>query len=156
MNIYSDNGQNSVEKTLEVQEFLGVKFPHSYLSLILKHDDLRLENDVFDFTNVYGESDERDICFLSFHEDHLNGGILGEQNNINDLENYGIKGLIVFGICANEDYICFDYRASPKSSEPKVVLIYHDDFFNYEDGTSSMVVNYVAEIFDKFLNILRA
>ena len=154
MNIYSDNGQNSIEKTLEVQKILGVKLPQSYLNLVLKHDALRLENDIFDFKNVYGELDERDICFLSIHENHINGGILGEQDNVNDLENYGIKDLIIFGICANGDYVCFDYRANPKSSEPKVVLIYHDDLIDHEDGTSSMVINYVAENFDNFLNML--
>ncbi|MGQ8975906.1 SMI1/KNR4 family protein [Acinetobacter schindleri] len=76
------------------------------------------------------------------------------QDNINDVDNYGIKNLVVFGICANGDYICFDYRENPNSSEPKIVLVYHDDFVDYDDGTSTMVVNHVAENFDDFMNML--
>ena len=122
--------------------------------LIKDYDALRLENDIFDFKNIYGELDERDICFLSFQEGYINGSILKEQSNINDLGNYGIKDLVIFGICANGDYICFDYREDSKTSNPKIVLVYHDDFMDFEDGTSSMVVNNVANNFDEFLSML--
>ena len=104
--------------------------------------------------NIYNKEDERDLNFLSFKSDHLDGDILSNQDNVNDLNNYGIKNLVVFGICANGDYICFDYRTDFKSSEPKIVLVYHDDFLDYEDGTSSMVVNYVENNFEDFLKLL--
>lgn len=154
MKIYSDNGQNSIETVIKVQNKLGFEFPKSYFDLVIKHDALRLENDIFDFKNIYGELDERDICFLSFQEGYINGSILKEQSNINDLDNYGIENLVIFGTCANGDYICFDYRDDIKSAEPKIVLVYHDDFVDFEDGTSSMVVNYVAHSFDDFLKLL--
>lgn len=154
MKIYSDNGQNSIETVIKVQNKLGFEFPKSYCDLVIKHDALRLENDVFDFKNIYGELDERDICFLSFQEGYINGSILNEQSNINDLDNYGIENLVIFGTCANGDYICFDYRDDINGSNPKIVLVYHDDFMDYEDGTSTMVVNHVSDNFDDFLNLL--
>ncbi|WP_228157014.1 SMI1/KNR4 family protein [Acinetobacter sp. WCHAc060042] len=129
-------------------------FSENYIDLIKNHDAVRLEENIFNFTDIYNSIDERDLNFLSFKSDHLDGDILSNQDNVNDLENYGIKNLVVFGICANGDYICFDYREDSKTSNPKVVLVYHDDFVDFEDGTSSMVVNNVANNFDDFLNLL--
>lgn len=154
MDIRRDNGKNSLDEIKRVQNELGYFFPNNYIDLIRNHDALRFEKNIFDFKNIYNKEDERDLNFLSFKSDHLDGDILSNQDNVNDLENYGIKDLVVFGICANGDYICFDYRENPSSSEPRIVLVYHDDFIDYDDGTSTMVVNHVADSFDDFLNML--
>ncbi|MBP1483048.1 SMI1/KNR4 family protein [Acinetobacter nosocomialis] len=154
MDIRRDNGKNSLDEIKRVQNELGYFFPNNYIDLIRNHDALRFEKNIFDFKNIYNKEDERDLNFLSFKSDHLDGDILSNQDNLNDLENYGIKDLVVFGICANGDYICFDYRENPTSSEPRIVLVYHDDFIDYDDGTSTMVVNRVADSFDDFLNML--
>ena len=108
MKIFRDNGKNSLDDVLSVQSHLSVNFPKSYIDLVVKHDALYLEENIFDFINIYGKSDERDLNFLSFKSDHLDGDILSNQENINDIDNYGIKDLVIFGICANGDYICFD------------------------------------------------
>lgn len=154
MDIRRDNGKNSLDEIKRVQNELGYFFPNNYIDLIRNHDALRFEKNIFDFKNIYNKEDERDLNFLSFKSDHLDGDILSNQDNVNDLENYGIKDLVVFGICANGDYICFDYREDSQTSNPKIVLVYHDDFVDFEDGTSSMVVNDVANNFDDFLNLL--
>lgn len=154
MRVYDDNGPVSIDIIHEVENGLGYNFPVSYINLIKDHDALAPVENIFDFKNIYSKEDERDLNFLSFKSDHLDGDILSNQENVNDLDNYGTDDLVVFGICANGDYICFDYRFDPKSSEPKVVLVYHDDFVDCEDGSSHMVVNHVAENFDDFLNML--
>jgi len=154
MDIRRDNGKNSLDEIKRVQNELGFFFPNNYFDLIRNHDALRFEKNIFDFKNIYNNEDERDLNFLSFKADHLDGDILSNQDNVNDLENYGIKDLVVFGICANGDYICFDYREDSQTSNPKIVLVYHDDFVDFEDGTSSMVVNDVANNFEDFLNLL--
>ncbi|MCX5468923.1 SMI1/KNR4 family protein [Acinetobacter nematophilus] len=154
MDIRRDNGKNSLDEIKRVQNELGYFFPNNYIDLIRNHDALRFEKNIFDFKNIYNKEDERDLNFLSFKSDHLDGDILSNQDNVNDLENYGIKDLVVFGICANGDYICFDYREDSKTSNPKIVLVYHDDFVDFDDGTSSMVVNDVANNFDEFLKLL--
>lgn len=155
MKIFTDNGQNSLDDVLSVQSHLNVDFPKMYIDLMVKHDALCLVENIFDFINVYGKPDERDLNFLSFKSNHEDADILSNQENINDIDNYGINDLVMFGICANGDYICFDYR-NIQGSSPKIVLVYHDDIVDYEDGSSSMVVNYIASSFDQFLNILRA
>lgn len=154
MKIYRDNGQNSLTKISQIQSEIGYFFPKSYIDLIRDHDAVRPEENYFYFKNIYGKSDERDANFLSLKPDHLDGDILSNQGNINDLNNYGINNLVIFAICANGDYICFDYRDNPSSSEPKIVLVYHDDFVDHDDGQSSMVVNFVSNTFDEFLEML--
>lgn len=154
MQIFDDNGQVSLEKINDVEKLLGYSFPTNYVKLVKEHDALSPIENIFDFINIYNKPDERDLNFLSFKSDHLDGDMISNQDNVNDLDNYGIKDLVVFGICANGDYICFDYRENRDSSEPKIVLVYHDDFIDYDDGASTMVVNHVAENFDDFLNLL--
>lgn len=154
MEIRRDNGKNSLDEIKKVQERLGYSFPRSYMELIQNHDALRFEKNIFDFKNIYNKEDERDLNFLSFKSDHLDGDILSNQDNINDMNNYGVKDLVIFGICANGDYICFDYRENYKTLDPKIVLVYHDDFIDYDDGKSHMVVNHVANSFDDFLEML--
>ena len=39
--------------------------------------------------------------------------------------------MIAFGISANGDYICFDYRKC--NENPCIILMYHDDFYE-DDG----------------------
>ena len=155
MKIRRDNGQNSLERIHDVQTELKIIFPKSYINLIKNHDAVRFENNIFDFINIYNQQDERDLNFISFKLNHLDGEIISYQENLSDVNNYGIRDLIIFGICANGDYICFDYRDNIKSAEPKIVLVYHDDFIDNDDGSSSMVVNKVTDNFDDLINSLR-
>lgn len=155
MIIRRDNGQNSLKRIHQVEVELGIHFPTKYINLIKNHDAVLFENNIFDFTNIYNLEDERDLNFISFKLDHLDGEIINIQENISDLNNYGIKNLIIFGICANGDYICFDYRDDIQSADPKIVLVYHDDFIDYEDGSSTMVVNQVSNNFDDLIALLR-
>ncbi|MEB5477523.1 SMI1/KNR4 family protein [Acinetobacter pollinis] len=110
----------------------------SYLNLIQNHDGLYLDDNSFDFVNIYGDQDEREIVFYSYFEKSLDGDILSNQENINDLDNGGIHNLVIFGRSGNGDYVCFDYRKNPTGDNPKVVLVYHDDEIQlYADGGES-------------------
>lgn len=154
MNIYRDNGKVDIEVIVEVEREIGHVFPSDYVEIVTMHDALRLENNIFNFTNIYGDKDERDVNFLSFKKNHLDGDIISNQKNISDTENFGHEDMVVFGITANGDYICFDYRSDLNTDQPKVVLVYHDDFIDHDDGTSSMAINSVAETFEDFMNML--
>ena len=154
MKIFQDNGVIPLDLFEKVINKIGYTLPSSYLNLIKDHDGLYLSNNAFDFVNFYEEPDERDVVFLSYFEEDLNGDILNNQENVNDLDNGGIQDLVVFGICANGDYVCFDYRDNQKGNNPKVVLVYHDDEIELSDGSMQMVVNHVANSFDEFFNSL--
>lgn len=154
MKIFQDNGKIPSDLFNKVINEIGYILPASYLNLIQNHDGLYLYDNSFDFVNIYGDQDERGIVFLSYFEEDLDGDILSNQENINDLDNGGIRDLVVFGICGNGDYICFDYRDNPTGDNPKVVLVYHDDEIQLSDGSMQMVVNHVANSFDEFFDSL--
>ncbi len=152
--VYRDNGNNSLSVINHIEKKTGYNFPLLFKEIMQSYDGLRLENDIFDFTNIYGKLDDRDINFCSFKEEYKTSFIVSEQMNINDLDNGGYTHLVAFGFCANGDYICFDYRDAPKGNDPKIVLVYHDDHIENEDGSLSMVVNFVANSFDEFMEML--
>ena len=62
------------------------------------------------------------------------------------------KKVIAFGISANGDYICFDYRKC--NENPCIILMYHDDFYEDENGDTKMVTGHIADSFDAFLDML--
>ena len=68
-------------------------------------------------------------------------------------DEYGYaKKVITFGISANGDYICFDYRKC--NENPCIILMYHDDFYEDENGDTKMVTSHIADSFDAFLDML--
>ncbi|MDP8034273.1 SMI1/KNR4 family protein [Pasteurella atlantica] len=152
LNIYRDKGTIDICVINCFGRKLGYDFPEYFKEIVSHHDGLRLKNNYFDFTNIYGEADERDLNFLSFKEDEIEN--IFDEQYVSDPEYAGIPHLVAFGVCANGDYICFDYRDDPKGNNPKVVLMYHDDHIENEDGTDSMVVNFVANSFDEFMEML--
>ena len=152
LKIYRDNGILPKEVFGTVEKKLNYLFPRLYKKIVIKHDGMRLYNNIFDFTNVYGEVDERDVNFLSFDNSEVEN-ILAEQY-VSDPKYAGVPHLVAFAICANGDYVCLDYRDDPTGNNPKVVLMYHDDHIENEDGTTSMVVNHVADSFEEFMDML--
>lgn len=142
----------SMSRIKKIEKEIGYKFPENYLKLVSTYDSLTPVEEVFDFLNIYGEADERDLNFISFNTDEATS--IYDYRIISNPEYAGIPHLVAFVVCANGDYICFDYRENPNGDNPKVVLVYHDDIVENEDGTSSMVVNFVANSFEEFMNML--
>jgi len=101
---------------------------------------------------VYKDNDERDIYFFGYGD--VESEHIKNQQYVSDPMEYGQKGLVAFGGCANGDVVCFDYRDDPDTCEPKIVLVYHDDYVELEGGGSARVVNHVANSFDEFLDML--
>lgn len=137
-----------------IQSKLRYCLPNSYKKLVLEYDALVPVECIFEFVNVYGENDERDLNFLSFKPEHLDGDIISNQKNVSNVDDYGLEGIIVFGICGNGDYVCFDYRKDAQSCDPGILLLYHDDFVKNAEGTETVVVNEVANNFEEFLEKL--
>lgn len=149
LNVYSDKGSVDLSIIEEHEQLIGYRFPNSYKKLIGRHDQLRPIEDHFDFTNIYGEKDERDISFLG-HKNSTTEKLMDSQ----DYDIYGYEGIVTFGICANGDHICFDYRHDPETDEPHVVVMYHDDYVTDKDGNPKRVINFVAPSFEAFVDIL--
>ena len=152
LTVYRDEGSIDMEMIEAFEKEIGYCLPVSYKQLISRHNELRIEEDTFDFINVYKDNDERDIYFFGYGD--VESEHIKNQQYVSDPMEYGQKGLVAFGGCANGDIVCFDYRNDPKTCEPKIVLVYHDDYIEHEDGTSTRVVNHIANSFDEFLDML--
>lgn len=135
-----------------VENTIGFTFPISYKEIVSKYDKLKLESYLFKFIDIYNREEERDLNFLSRKKDNIEN--IFDEQHISNPEYYGIPNIVAFGICANGDYICFDYRDDILSNNPKIILLYHDDFVENDDGSSSMVVNFIANNFDEFIKSL--
>jgi len=64
--VWRDEGAVDQHLIVEFAKHADVVFPEAYITLISKHDYLYPEENIFDFTNYYGEKDERDIVFLGY------------------------------------------------------------------------------------------
>lgn len=152
------NGENDQEVIDWMENQLGYCFPSNYKEIISLYDGATPKKNSFDFINIYGKKDERDLNFLSFQPVDTKYSPKGYYIPMEDFQvsecDYGIKGLVAFGDCANGDRICFDYRDNTKTCNPKVVLVYHDDFIEQNNGTAQMVVNFVADSFEEFIDML--
>lgn len=150
LSVISDEGLVPIDLIMDFSRKNNILFPYSYISLVSNHDYLYIKENNFNFINIYNENDERDISFLGYKEKADYEDIY-TYSCINDECGYG-KDIVAFGICANGDYVCFDYRKNKEN--PAIVVMYHDDFYEDDNGESKMVVNYVADNFDAFLDML--
>ena len=150
--VYRDKGKNNTDAIEALESFLNYSLPDAYREIIKNHDGLRVIKDIFDFTNFYGQSDERDVNFLSLKEEESEN--IYRSQYVSDPLHYGTPHLVAFGICANGDNICFDYRDNPTGNNPKVVLVYHDDYQEEDDGSSYATINHVADSFEEFMDML--
>lgn len=140
------------------EEKLNIRLPKGYRDLLQEHNALYPVHNLFRFKNQYHNelwsyrlnddgTDSRDVVFLGY------GDGLSESARIDlgqDFDVYGHDRVIAIGKAANGDHICFDYRHDPKTSEPHVVVMFHDAYG--EDG--KMAICHVADSFDEFLNSL--
>ena len=134
----------------EFEQVIGFQFPQRYINFMSKYDGKRLAEEWFNFKNFNNEDDERDVCFHPFDKTDYER-IYGRQiNHYPDASPYFVQ----FATCANGDHICFDYRKDPTSSEPAVVVVFHDDVYIDENGEQKMVVNHIANSFGEFVDLL--
>ncbi|HFC5894483.1 TPA: SMI1/KNR4 family protein, partial [Neisseria lactamica] len=96
-------------------------------------------------------TDDRNILFLGYKKDASCHENIYTYSCIDDEYGYGNQ-VVAFGISANGDYICFDYRKN--SSNPSIVLMYHDEFYEDELGNTKMITVPIAPDFDSFIDKL--
>ncbi|HFC8549053.1 TPA: SMI1/KNR4 family protein [Neisseria lactamica] len=151
LNIWRDEGKVSASIIEKFAENLGVAFPRSYIYLISEHDYLYPEEDCFIFIDNNKNTDDRNILFLGYKKDASCHENIYTYSCIDDEYGYGNQ-VVAFGISANGDYICFDYRKN--SSNPSIVLMYHDEFYEDELGNTKMITVPIAPDFDSFIDKL--
>ena len=138
----------------EFEKKYNICLPKTYKELMLEHNGVRFEEDNFDFINSRGQEDGREFLFDSFGEKEKGKELIYDDQHVSNPDYYGVPGLIGFGSTAEGDTVCFDYRDNPKTCEPKVVLLVHDEYDDMPDGTSHMHIEPIANSFDEFLDML--
>ena len=134
----------------EFEQEIGFHFPQRYINFMSKFDGKRLAEQCFKFKNFYNEDDVRDAYFHPFDKSHYERIYKMQISHYPDASPYFVQ----FATCANGDHICFDYRKDPTSSEPAVVVVFHDDVYIDENGEQKMVVNHIANSFGEFVDLL--
>lgn len=151
INVYRSKGEISKNIIQKFAQKYNVLFPKLYINLLSENNWLRLITDTFNFTNIWNKKDERDINFYGYDVESYSG-----SGTIVDAQDFDIYGnpVIAIGFSANGDYICFDYRKDPTSSEPEVVLMYHDQYINDKNGNPKMAISKIANNFEEFIDML--
>ena len=153
LNILTDYGKIDIWVIEEFERQVKHSLPNTYKKLLSRHNGLTYVEDAFDYIDYNGIKDTSGIGFESFSWDGKSG-IQVSQEYVSKKINYGLPGLISFGLTGGGDYICFDYRDNAKTNEPKIILMYHDEYIEHEDGSATMVINFVANTFDEFIGML--
>ncbi len=156
--VLADHGKVAEDAFTDFEIKYSIKLPQSFKEFISKHDAPWIDGNQFKFFNCFHHThawpykivdgfDSRDVNFLGFNKSSYDGE---DINCAQGFDAYRCNNIIIFGNSANGDYICFDYRHDPETSEPCVVLMFHDAF----DRDNKMLVCPVADTFEIFMNSL--
>lgn len=127
----------------------GITFPPAYIELISKHDGFYPEIGCFDFIDTNGELNISNVEFGGYmHTPHIEGMQFPEGD-----DDYEGK-LVGFGSTPGGDFICFDYRFPWANDQPKIVLVLHDDFYDYGINENKRRILYLADNFVHFIDSL--
>ncbi len=143
-----DSGPIDISEIDAFENSVSKKFPDSYRELLSLHNALRPEKRLFKYIDrTTREEDIRDISFYGF------GNAIADYNRITRVQDHdevGHDGIVTFGRAANGDYIGFEYKTKNIENDPIVVLMFHDR----RDTSDKMLVNYVADSFEEFMDML--
>ena len=155
LHIFDDYGAIGKKYIEDFEKQYNICLPKTYKEFILKHNGGSFYESHFDFINKSGQEDMRCFLFKSFGEPERGKELITDTNlHLQDPNYYGVKGLIGFASTAEGDTVCFDYRDDPKTCEPKIALLVHDEYETDPDGYEHMKVEYIANSFDEFLDML--
>jgi len=147
MNFESGYG-GLTDKHIKIEEDkLNVKFPISLTNLFLNsNQDGGHPHNISFVVRLPGNNGCFGSCFSGmccFNPANSRVELISEVTRSLDLE----RGIIPFGITGFGDYICFDYRADPKTDNPPVVYWAHE--FNEGEDVIPLAPN-----FEEFLDML--
>jgi hypothetical protein len=157
-------GTVDISEVREFEKKIGFKFPQSYIDIITKYNEARIENYIetfYFYSNFMGRYDYYSLNhFLGYNTSCSIEWYCGrtleyyEIEGDDDVEDYVPqklfpKDIIPFASNPAREKICFDYRHDPKTDNPKIVVWHAEE----EHGSSSKL-SFVATSFDEFLDML--
>jgi hypothetical protein len=154
LHIYRDYGSIDKQYIEDFEKKYNICLPNTYNELMQKYNGAYLVECDFDFINKNGEEDMRSFLFKAFGKKKPGKELIDDAQFVSKKDYYGVPNLIGIASTAEGDTLCFDYQDNPNTCEPKVVLLVHDEYETYPDGTVHMKVEPIADSFDEFLDML--
>lgn len=150
--VYSSSGGINRGVIDGYEKKVGYRFPKKYKEMLSTNDFLRPELDSFEFQRD-SVKDGRDVNFFGYLDDanSQSPDRIGEY--LFDMAFLPIH-VLPFGFSGNGDYICFDYRHDPKTCEPRIVLMLHDEYTEDVEGKPKMAIIDIAPNFEAFIDML--
>lgn len=161
---YSDYGLVDEKLIYEFERKYSIKLPNSYIELLSKFNAIRPIKEFFKFSYFGKSIKTRDICFYGYGYKKIDINTLEDlvrfQNSILETESIshsqpdecGHDNIIAFAQSSEGDYVCFDYRHDPKTNNPKIVLMFHDEY----GDDNKMLLCPLADSFEEFVGMLYA
>jgi len=166
LDLFHDYGTIDKQIIIEYAHSLGVHFPMTYIELLSKHNGLYPVQAYVKFVNFQGEEDIKCLSFFGYGYERIEvydaeslalfQNSLGESDAIelSQPDEYSYQNVITIGNTAEGDYICFDYRENPTSSEPSIACMHHDQYVKDEQGNPKMAISKIANNFEEFIEML--
>ena len=143
IDIWSFDGKGDINNILKFQSIFNITLPNTYRELMTRYNNPKFEQDTFDFYDLYHKRES----LASFGFDGFNS----QYENIYNQFIYSDEDGYSFAHTSEGNWLCFDYRDSPTTSEPKISLVIHDE---YNDEIGKWLILPVANNFDDFLDSL--
>ncbi|AHJ13325.1 SMI1/KNR4 family protein [Sulfurospirillum multivorans] len=164
--VYRDYGKIDSKVIIDFAKSMDVIFPNSYIELLSQHNALTPLNSYASFVDIDGGEGLCGVSFFGFGyqkiEVYDEESLALFQNSLgpsaaierSQPDEYISKHIIAIGCTGAGDYICFDYRKDPTSSEPEVVFMYHDLYIKDEQENPKMAISKIANNFEEFIDML--
>ncbi|OOF45943.1 SMI1/KNR4 family protein [Rodentibacter trehalosifermentans] len=147
IDIWYHEGRGNINTILDFQKRFNIILPSSYKELMIKYNNPKFEQDSFDFYDSYHKT----MSSTSFSFDGFNSQYENIYNQFIYFDKEGYSNVYLFGHTPEGNWICFDYRDFPNSSEPKISLVIHDE---YDEDTGKWLIFHVSDNFDQLLDSL--
>ena len=145
IDIWSFDGKGDINNLLKFQSIFNITLPNTYRELMTRYNNPKFEQDTFDFYDPYHERES----LASFGFDGFNSQYENIYNQFIYSDEDGYENVYSFAHTSEGNWLCFDYRDCPTTSEPKISLVIHDE---YNDEIGKWLILPVANNFDDFLD----
>ena len=147
IDIWSFDGKGDINNILKFQSIFNITLPNTYRELMTRYNNPKFEQDTFNFYDPYHERES----LASFGFDGFNSQYENIYNQFIYSDEDGYENVYSFAHTSEGNWLCFDYRDCPTTSEPKISLVIHDE---YNDEIGKWLILPVANNFDDFLDSL--
>ena len=110
IDIWSFDGKGDINNILKFQSIFNITLPNTYRELMTRYNNPKFEQDTFDFYDLYHKRES----LASFGFDGFNSQYENIYNQFIYSDEDGYENVYSFAHTSEGNWLCFDYRDSPK------------------------------------------